>query len=39
MATVLALEGLIEYEVLAHGEQRRVIPLDANFVYLEPLKA
>lgn len=38
IANALALEGLEQYDAPSHGDQRRVTSLDANFVYLEPIK-
>lgn len=38
MATVLALEGLEEYDAPSHGDVRRVESVDARFVYLERIK-
>ena len=38
MATVLALEGLEEYDAPDNGDVRRVDSVDAQFVYLERIK-
>lgn len=38
MATVLALEGLEEYDAPVDGDVRRVDSVDAKFVYLERIK-
>ncbi|MGI1679817.1 MAG: hypothetical protein K6L75_13835 [Cellvibrionaceae bacterium] len=38
MATSLALEGLESYEPANHGDSREVTALDAQFVYIEPIK-
>lgn len=38
MATVLALEGLEEYDQPSNGDVRRVDSVDARFVYLEKIK-
>lgn len=38
IATSLALEGLESYEPPSHGDLRRVTALDANFMYIAPIK-
>lgn len=38
MATVLALEGLEEYDPPVHGDVRRVDSVDARFIYLDRIK-
>ena len=38
MATVLALEGLEEYDQPSDGDVRRVESVNASFVYLERIK-
>ncbi len=38
MATSLALEGLESYDPASHGDAREVTALDAQFVYIEPIK-
>lgn len=38
MASTLALEGLEDYDPPNHGDCRQVSALDANFVYVEPIK-
>ena len=38
MATVLALEGLEEYDAPGNGDVRRVTSVDTQFVYLERIK-
>ncbi len=38
MATNLALEGLESYDPPSHGDLREVTSLNAQFVYVEPIK-
>lgn len=38
MATNLALEGLESYDPPSHGDLRGVTALNAQFVYVEPIK-